>query len=138
MYCGTIVIIVVLAVRKSKTGELRAKLIKLIDELHGSSSYEALQTRWFVLVGSRKNQSGLALAQPSLLTACPTWLAGSLASPLIDKLVGTQTTLDRLGLQPGQWVLERGPGPGRLLITWPSEPDARCFHQNASSLGPNR
>jgi ubiquinone/menaquinone biosynthesis C-methylase UbiE len=47
---------------------------------------------------------------------CPTWLAGSLESPLMDKLIGTQTTLDRIGLQSGQRVLEVGPGPGRLLI----------------------
>lgn len=45
---------------------------------------------------------------------CPTWLAGSLESPLMDKLIGTQATLDRIGLQPGQQVLEVG--PGRLLI----------------------
>jgi ubiquinone/menaquinone biosynthesis C-methylase UbiE len=47
---------------------------------------------------------------------CPTWLAGGLESPLVDKLMGTQTTLDRIGLEPGLRVLEIGPGPGRLLI----------------------
>jgi ubiquinone/menaquinone biosynthesis C-methylase UbiE len=47
---------------------------------------------------------------------CPTLLAGALEHPLMDKLAGTQTTLNRMGLQPGQRVLEVGPGPGRLLI----------------------
>lgn len=47
---------------------------------------------------------------------CPTWLAGSLESPLMDKIAGTHATLERIGLQPGQRVLEIGPGPGRLLI----------------------
>ena len=34
----------------------------------------------------------------------------------MGRVLGTQTTLDRIGPQPGQRVLEVGPGPGRLLI----------------------
>lgn len=47
---------------------------------------------------------------------CPTWLAGFVDGPVMDKVLGTQTTLDRIGLRPGYRVLEIGPGPGRLLI----------------------
>ncbi|MFN0053598.1 MAG: class I SAM-dependent methyltransferase [Planctomycetales bacterium] len=31
-------------------------------------------------------------------------------------MTGTEITLERIGLRPGQRVLEIGPGPGRLLI----------------------
>ena len=34
----------------------------------------------------------------------------------MDRVLGTKTTLDRIGLRSGQRVLEVGPGPGRLLI----------------------
>ena len=47
---------------------------------------------------------------------CPTWFAAALESPLMDRLMGTERTLDQMGLRPGQRVLEIGPGPGRLLI----------------------
>lgn len=47
---------------------------------------------------------------------CPTMFAGFLESAWMERLIGTKKTLDRLGLQSGQRVLEIGPGPGRLLI----------------------
>ncbi|MFO0947387.1 MAG: class I SAM-dependent methyltransferase [Planctomycetota bacterium] len=47
---------------------------------------------------------------------CPTALAWMLDHPILQKLNGTQTTLERLRLKPGQRILEIGPGPGRLLI----------------------
>jgi ubiquinone/menaquinone biosynthesis C-methylase UbiE len=43
-------------------------------------------------------------------------LAWSLENPIFQRLNGTQITLDRLRLQPGQRILELGPGPGRLLV----------------------
>ncbi len=47
---------------------------------------------------------------------CPTLLAWSLESPLFARISGTAKTLERMGLRPGQKILEIGPGPGRLLI----------------------
>lgn len=39
----------------------------------------------------------------------------------MDRVLSTEITLNRIGLRPGQRVLEIGPGPGRLLI-----PAAKC------------
>lgn len=47
---------------------------------------------------------------------CPTWMSGFVEGPLMDRVLGTKTTLDRIGLRSGMRVLEVGPGPGRLLI----------------------
>jgi ubiquinone/menaquinone biosynthesis C-methylase UbiE len=47
---------------------------------------------------------------------CPTLLAWFLENPVIQRFNGTRVTLDRMGLKPGQRILEIGPGPGRLLI----------------------
>jgi ubiquinone/menaquinone biosynthesis C-methylase UbiE len=47
---------------------------------------------------------------------CPSLLAWSLDNVLVHRSRLTWKTLDRIGLRPGQRVLEIGPGPGRLLI----------------------
>jgi ubiquinone/menaquinone biosynthesis C-methylase UbiE len=45
---------------------------------------------------------------------CPSVTAWMVDNPIAERR--TRTTLDRLGLRPGQSILEIGPGPGRLLI----------------------
>jgi ubiquinone/menaquinone biosynthesis C-methylase UbiE len=47
---------------------------------------------------------------------CPSLVGWALESPLYGRITRTEKTLERIGLQPGQRVLEVGPGPGRLLI----------------------
>lgn len=47
---------------------------------------------------------------------CPTLFAWALESGFYRRITGTEKTLKRIGLRPGQRVLEIGPGPGRLLI----------------------
>lgn len=74
---------------------------RLVPLLLGSLVVGSLLWRWF----SRRRS-----------LPCPTWLAGFVEGPVMDRVLGTQITLDRIGLKPGQRVLEVGPGPGRLLI----------------------
>lgn len=47
---------------------------------------------------------------------CPSLLGWALESPFYGRITGTETTLKRIGLKPGQRALEIGPGPGRLLL----------------------
>lgn len=47
---------------------------------------------------------------------CPSLVGWALESPFYGRITGTERTLERIGLKPGQHVLEIGPGPGRLLI----------------------
>jgi ubiquinone/menaquinone biosynthesis C-methylase UbiE len=47
---------------------------------------------------------------------CPALLAGTLEGSVADFFAGTEKTLERMRLPPGQTILEVGPGPGRLLI----------------------
>ncbi|MEX0675630.1 MAG: class I SAM-dependent methyltransferase [Pirellulales bacterium] len=47
---------------------------------------------------------------------CPSLLSWCVEGPIADWFAGTNTTLERLRLKPGQTILEVGPGPGRLLV----------------------
>lgn len=61
---------------------------------------------------------------------CPSLLAGLLENRLFQRIAGTSVILDRLNLQPGQRILEIGPGPGRLLI-----PAAKRILPNGDAVG---
>jgi ubiquinone/menaquinone biosynthesis C-methylase UbiE len=60
---------------------------------------------------------------------CPSLLAWTLEGSLADWAAGTAKTLERLRLEPGQTILEIGPGPGRLLIpaAWRVLPGGRAI-----------
>lgn len=47
---------------------------------------------------------------------CPSLVGWALESPFYVRIAGTEKTLERIGLKPGQRVLEIGSGPGRLRI----------------------
>ena len=61
---------------------------------------------------------------------CPAWLGRGVDLPGVSALLGTQRTLDRIGVRPGDRVLEIGPGPGRLLI-----PIARMVGPSGEAVG---
>ena len=47
---------------------------------------------------------------------CPSLAGWALESAFYVRLTGTEKTFERIGLKPGQRVLEVGPGPGRLRM----------------------
>lgn len=47
---------------------------------------------------------------------CPPWLAWLLENPFMDAIAGSGITLDRIGVAPGERVLDVGSGPGRLAL----------------------
>jgi SAM-dependent methyltransferase len=59
---------------------------------------------------------GWRWASPVWSLPCPTLLAWVLDNRFYERITGTGVTLQRMGLRPGQRVLEVGPGPGRLLV----------------------
>ena len=59
---------------------------------------------------------GWRLASRVWSLPCPSLVGWALESAFYGRITGTGKTLDRIGLKPGQRVLEVGPGPGRLLI----------------------
>ena len=61
---------------------------------------------------------------------CPSLLGWALETRLYDRLSGTSATLDRMKLEPGQRILEFGPGPGRLLI-----PAAKRIQPGGEAVG---
>lgn len=61
---------------------------------------------------------------------CPSLLGWALETRLYDRLSGTSATLDRMKLEPGQRILEIGPGPGRLLI-----PAAKRIQPGGEAVG---
>lgn len=60
---------------------------------------------------------------------CPSWLAWTLESPLMDRLIGTQMTLDRIGLRPGQRVWKSVPDQGVCSFL---PRDASCLAEKSS------
>ncbi len=64
----------------------------------------------------RRRRALVAPGQPRRRLPCPSWAAWVLDNPLTEALAGTQTTLDRIGLRPGERGLDVGSGPGRLTI----------------------
>jgi ubiquinone/menaquinone biosynthesis C-methylase UbiE len=57
-------------------------------------------------------------------------ISWAVEGPLVDRIAGTEVTLDRMGLEPGMTVVEIGPGPGRLLL-----PAARRILPGGKAIG---
>ena len=71
----------------------------------------------FVAINLAWRRAGRSRSLP-----CPVFLAWSPNNPVLHRFNGARTFLDRLGLRPGQEVLEIG--PGRPLMPAASRPGA--------------
>lgn len=69
-----------------------------------------------VIIGLGAVSFGWRAASRRWALPCPAALAWTLEGGLADLIAGTERTLQLMQLQPGQTILEIGPGPGRLLI----------------------
>ena len=47
---------------------------------------------------------------------CPAWLGWLVESPYMNAVAGSETLLERAGVEPGMRVLDAGCGPGRVTI----------------------
>lgn len=59
---------------------------------------------------------GWRIASNFVSLPCPSLLSWMVEGSLVDRWAGTQKTLDRMRIAPGETILEIGPGPGRLLV----------------------
>lgn len=77
-------------------------------------------TFWYWVIGLAAAFIGLNVvwrfASRRFQLPCPSFLSFLVSEGPFEWWVGTRETLDWMNPQPGQRVLEIGPGPGRLLI----------------------
>lgn len=61
---------------------------------------------------------------------CPSWLSWMVDGSVGESILRTNETLRRMGVAPGQRILEIGPGPGRLLV-----PAAKIVGSSGHAVG---
>jgi ubiquinone/menaquinone biosynthesis C-methylase UbiE len=69
-------------------------------------------------------------ASRKLVLPCPSWLFWMVDGSIGESILKTSETLRRMGVSPGQRILEIGPGPGRLLV-----PAAKILGPSGQAVG---